>query len=62
LTHEVGHNALRGSFEMAIDIIPINEFWIHGNAQYAGAIDPFIAARHLSGRSVAVRWGAQVWY
>jgi len=26
------------------------------------AIDPFIAARHLSGRSVAVRWGEQVWY
>src|SRR5208283_4953294 len=43
LTHEVGHNALRGSFEMAVDIIPINEFWIDGNAQYAGAINPFIA-------------------
>ena len=42
LTHELGQNALRGSFEMAVDIIPLNEFWIHG-AQYAGAIDPFIA-------------------
>ncbi len=41
LTHELGSNALRGSFEMAVDIIPINEFWIGGNAQYAGAIDPF---------------------
>lgn len=42
LTHELGDNALRGSFEMAVDIIPLNEFWIHGS-QYAGAIDPFIA-------------------
>ncbi len=42
LTHEVGHNVLRGSFEMAVDIIPLNEFWIHG-AQYAAAINPFIA-------------------
>src|ERR1700690_1735236 len=42
LTHELGHNPLRGSFEMAVDIIPLNEFWIHGG-QYAGAINPFIA-------------------
>jgi hypothetical protein len=43
LTHELGSNSLRGSFEMAVDVIPIYEFWIHGNAQYSGAIDPFIA-------------------
>lgn len=43
LTRQLGSNALRGSFEMAVDIIPINEFWIGGHAQYAGAIDPFIA-------------------
>jgi lipid A 3-O-deacylase len=49
LTHEVGHNALRGSFEMAVDLIPINEFWVHGNAQYAGAIDPFIAKWNFTG-------------
>jgi hypothetical protein len=49
LTHEVGKNALRGSFEMAVDIIPINEFWIHGNAQYAAAIDPFIAKWNFTG-------------
>jgi hypothetical protein len=49
LTHEVGHNALRGSFEMAVDLIPVNEFWIHGNAQYAGAIDPFIAKWNFTG-------------
>jgi lipid A 3-O-deacylase len=48
-THELGKNALRGSFEMAVDIIPINEFWIGGNAQYAGAIDPFIAKWNFTG-------------
>ncbi len=48
-THEVGKNALRGSFEMAVDIIPINEFWVGGNAQYAGAIDPFIAKWNFTG-------------
>ena len=49
LTHQLGSNPLRGSFEMAVDIIPINEFWIHGNAQYAGAIDPFIAKWNFTG-------------
>ena len=49
LTHELGSNALRGSFEMAIDIIPINEFWIAGNSQYAGAVNPFIAKWNFTG-------------
>ena len=49
LTHQLGGNALRGSFEMAVDLIPINEFWIGGNAQYAGAIDPFIAKWNFTG-------------
>ena len=49
LTHQLGSNALRGSFEMAVDVIPINEFWIGGNAQYAGAIDPFIAKWNITG-------------
>lgn len=49
LTHELGSNALRGSFEMAVDIVPINEFWIDGNAQYAGGIDPFIAKWNFTG-------------
>lgn len=54
LTHELGHNALRGSFEMAVDVIPINEFWIDGNPQYAGAINPFIAKWNFtSGKTVA---------
>jgi lipid A 3-O-deacylase len=48
LTHEVGQNALRGSFEMDVDIIPLNEFWIHG-AQYAGGIDPFIVRWNFTG-------------
>jgi hypothetical protein len=48
-THELGSNALRGSFEMAVDLIPINEFWIGGHAQYAGAIDPFIAKWNFTG-------------
>ncbi len=49
LTHELGHNALRGSLEMAFDAIPVNYFWIGGNAQYAGAIDPFIAKWNFTG-------------
>jgi hypothetical protein len=43
LTHELGSNALRGSFELDLDAIPINYFWIGGRAQYAGAIDPLVA-------------------
>ena len=42
LTNEHGSGFLRGTFEMAGDIIPVDEYWIHG-AQYAAAIDPFIA-------------------
>lgn len=54
LSHEVGRNALRGSFEMAVDIIPLNEFWIHGNSQYAGAVNPFIAKWNFTaGRTVS---------
>lgn len=49
LTHELGSNALRGSFEMDLDLIPINEFWIGGHAQYAGAINPFIAKWNFTG-------------
>lgn len=43
LTNEHGSNFLRGTFEMALDVIPINEFWYDGNAQYAAAINPLIA-------------------
>jgi len=49
LTHQLGSSALRGSFEMDLDLIPINEFWIGGHAQYAGAINPFIAKWNFTG-------------
>ncbi len=42
LTNEHGSGFLRGTFEMAGDIIPVDEYWFHGG-QYAGAINPFIA-------------------
>ena len=42
LTNEHGSEFLRGTFEMAGDIIPLDEYWIHGG-QYAGGINPFIA-------------------
>ena len=42
MSHELGSNALRGSFEIAADAIPLYEFWIGGHPQYAGAIDPLI--------------------
>lgn len=60
LTHELGSNPLRGSFEMAVDIIPINEFWIGGHAQYAGAIDPFIAKWNFTGGRTVSPYAAVV--
>jgi hypothetical protein len=54
LSHEHGSNALRGSFEAAIDVIPINEFWISGHPQYAAAIDPLIGKWNFTaGKTVA---------
>lgn len=41
LTNEHGSGLFRGTFEMAIDVIPLDEYWINGG-QYAGGIDPFI--------------------
>jgi lipid A 3-O-deacylase len=41
LTHEIGRNALRGTLEMAADVVPLDEYWIHG-AQYAAGINPLI--------------------
>jgi hypothetical protein len=49
LSHELGSNALRGSFEVAFDAIPMNEFWIGGKAKYAGAIDPLVAKWNFTG-------------
>src|SRR6266567_4613087 len=48
LTHEIGRNALRGTFEMAGDIVPLDEYWIHG-AQYAAGINPLIAKWNFTG-------------
>src|ERR1039458_10234639 len=59
LTHEVGQDALRGSFEMAVDFIPLNEFWGHG-AQYAGGIDPFVAKWNFTGGSTVSPYIAAV--
>ena len=59
LTHEVGDGALRGSFEMAVDLIPLNEFWIHG-AQYAGGLDPFIAKWNFTGGETVAPYIAAV--
>jgi hypothetical protein len=42
LTNEHGKGFLRGTFEMAGDVIPLDEYWINGG-QYAGGINPFIA-------------------
>jgi lipid A 3-O-deacylase len=41
LTNEHGSGILRGSFEMAVDIIPLDEYWINGG-QYAGGVDPLV--------------------
>ncbi len=41
LTDEHGPGILRGTYEMGIDVIPLDEYWIHGG-QYAGGIDPIV--------------------
>lgn len=41
MTHEHGSGFLRGTFELAGDIIPLDEYWIIGH-QYAGGIDPVV--------------------
>ena len=41
LTEEHGRGILRGTFELAGDIIPVDEYWINGG-QYSGGIDPVV--------------------
>jgi lipid A 3-O-deacylase len=41
LTEEHGPGILRGTYEMAIDIVPLDEYWINGG-QYAGGVDPVV--------------------
>ncbi len=60
LTDEHGSNFLRGTFEMDVDVIPINEFWYNGNAQYAAAINPFIAKWNFTKGSKIAPWLAAV--
>jgi lipid A 3-O-deacylase len=42
LTNEHGSGIFRGTYEMAIDIVPLDEYWINGG-QYAGGVDPLVA-------------------
>lgn len=41
LTNEHGSGILRGTYEMAIDIVPLDEYWINGG-QYSGGVDPIV--------------------
>jgi hypothetical protein len=41
LTNEHGSGIFRGTFELAGDMIPVDEYWING-PQYAGGIDPVV--------------------
>ena len=42
LTNEHGSGIFRGTYEMGIDVVPLDEYWINGG-QYAGGIDPIMA-------------------
>ncbi len=59
LTKELGPGMLRGTFEMAADIIPVDEFWIDG-AQYAGGINPLILKWNFTRAQQAVPYAALV--
>jgi lipid A 3-O-deacylase len=41
LTKEHGPGILRGTYEMGVDIIPLDEYWINGG-QYSGGVDPIV--------------------
>jgi lipid A 3-O-deacylase len=59
LTHEHGSGFLLGTFEMAVDVIPLDEYWIHGG-QYAGGINPFIAKWNFTSPSKVAPYFAAV--
>lgn len=42
LTDEHGGGIFRGTFELAVDVIPLDEYWVRGG-QYSGGIDPLVA-------------------
>ena len=53
LTDEHGSGILRGTFELGFDIVPLDEYWIHGG-QYAGGVDPVMVKWNFtSGCNVA---------
>ncbi len=59
LTHERGPGILRGSFEMAADVIPLDEYWIRG-AQYSGGIDPLVLKWNFTSGCKVVPYAAIV--
>ena len=59
LTGEHGPGILRGTYEMGVDIIPLDEYWIHG-AQYAGGIDPVVFKWNFTSGSKIVPYFAAV--
>lgn len=42
LTNEHGSGIFRGTYEMGIDVVPLDEYWVNGG-QYAGGVDPIMA-------------------
>jgi hypothetical protein len=59
LTHEHGPGILRGTYEMAIDVVPLDEYWIHGG-QYAGGIDPLVLKWNFTSGCKVAPYGALV--
>ncbi len=41
MTEEHGPGILRGTFEFAGDVVPLDEYWVNGG-QYSGGIDPVV--------------------
>ncbi len=59
LTDEHGPGILRGTYEMAIDIVPLDEYWINGG-QYAGGVDPVVFKWNFTSGSKIVPYFAAV--
>jgi lipid A 3-O-deacylase len=58
LTDEHGPGILRGTFELGVDIVPLDEYWINGG-QYSGGVDPIVFKWNFtSGRKVAPYFAA----
>jgi lipid A 3-O-deacylase len=59
LTNEHGSGLLRGTFELAGDIIPVDEYWIRGG-QYSGGIDPVVLKWNFTHGCTVSPYGAVV--